>query len=87
MNITKAAITLHFTHNGETASKDIVVSGNNAITLPQLIISLSRVAREADRDISYKIHGKDWRDHTVISGQFFDPISDGELIGLFGEPS
>lgn len=46
---------------------------------------LCKAAREADRDIACRQHGKDFREHCEYKSNFWSPLSPEEFDTLFGE--
>lgn len=69
------ALRLVFERDGKQVAKVAAVSGLKAghNDLDELKLQCSRVAREADRDLAFLLHGGDFRKHCLFQSEFWGP--------------
>lgn len=71
-----------FGRDGDIVSKTVMCThfGKKAkASKSEIAMSLQRAAREADRDLAFRKHGKDFRSHCEMNSGFFGPLSEEEL--------
>lgn len=84
LKISSISAEVSFTRGGVTVSKQMETRGG-VVGLMATALQLWRLAREADRDIAFKIHGDNYRDNCEFKNSFFDTPRESELLGLFGD--
>jgi len=82
MNLSVTDIRIRFTRNGHNVEKRVRwARGRGA---GHLILGLEKAAREADRDIAAIQYGKDWPENCEITSNFWGPMTNDEVRGVFG---
>lgn len=84
LKISSISAEVSFTRCGVTVLKSMETRGG-IVGLMAAALQLWRLAREADRDIAFEIHGDNYRDHCEFKNSFFDAPTESELLGLFGD--